>query len=170
MPLKKPKDLPKIPKARQKKAENALAAIPEPKEDKIEYICKLYFDYDSTTKTNYSVIAIETIAEFISFAYEVSLEAIKDKREILIVLMGLKALTNMAPNVQPARTEIPLEDLVGEYAVKVVKQDGAINAADFNINLFKKEIKLLKEYKPEKKNNRLFCKFEVAEDEFRFGE
>lgn len=170
MPLKKPKDLPKIPKSRQKKAENALAAIPEKKEDKLEYKCKAYYDFDSTTKTQYSVFAIETVAEFTSFAYEVSLEVLKDKREIVIVLMGLKALTNMAPKVQPARTEIPFEDFVGEYTVKVVKQDGAINAADFNFNIFKKEIKLLKEYKPQKKNNRIFCKFEVNKEAFRFGE
>lgn len=170
MPLKKPKDLPKIPKSRQKKAENALAAIPEPKEDKIEYKCKAYFDYDNVTKQKYVVFGVETVAEFTSFAYEVSLEVIKEKREILIVLLGLKALTNMAPQVQPARTDIPFEDLVGEYTVKVVKQDGAINAADYNFNIFKKEIKLLKEYKPKKKNNRLFCKFEIAEDEFQFAD
>ncbi len=170
MPLKKPKDLPKIPKSRQKKAENALAAIPEKKEDKLEYVCKAYYDFDSTTKAQYSVFAIETVAEFTSFAYEVSLEVLKEKREIVIVLMGLKALTNMAPKVQPARTEIPFEDFVGEYTVKVVKQDGAINAADFSFNIFKKEIKLLKEYKPKKKNNRFFCKFEVDEEAFRFGE
>lgn len=169
MPLKKPKDLPKIPKSRQKKVENALAAIPEPKEDKLEYKCKAFYDYDNTSKKQFVVFAIETTAEFTSFVYEVSLDVIKDKREILIVLLGLKALTNMAPNVQPARTEIPFEDLVGDYTVKVVKQDGAINAADYSINLFKKEIKLLNEYKPKKKNNRLFCKFEVDEEAFSFG-
>jgi hypothetical protein len=170
MPLKKPKNLPKIPKSRQKKAENALNAIPEEKPDKIEYLCKAFYGFDETEKKQYCVFALETIAEFTSFAYEISLDVIAEKREILIVLMGLKAMPNMAPNVQPARTDIPFEDLVGEYTIKVVKQDGAINAADFNFNIFKKEIKLLKEYKPKKKNNRLFCKFEVAEDEFSFGE
>ena len=170
MPLKKPKELPKIPKARKKKADNALAAIPEPREDKIEYFCKAYFDYDKKSKTQYSVFAVETSAEFTSFVYEVSLEVIKEKREILILLLGLKALTNIAPKVQPARTEISFEDLVGEYTVKILKQDGAINAADYKFNIFKKEIQLLKTYQPKKKNNRLFCEFEVDEKAFRFGE
>lgn len=170
MPLKKPKDLPKIPKSRQKKAENALKAIPEPKPDKLEYICKAFYGYDNIEKKQYCVFAIETVAEFTSFVYEVSVDVIKEKREIIIVILGLKALTNLAPQVKPARTEIPFEDLIGEYEVKVVKQDGAINAADYSFNIFKKEIKLLKEYKPKKKNNRLFCKFEVAEAEFSFGE
>lgn len=169
MPLKKPKDIPKIPKSRKKKVDNALNAIPEKKPDKLEYYCKAFFGFDEITKKQYSVFAIETVVEFTSFAYEVSLEAIKDKREILIMLMGLKALTNRAPQIQPARTEIPFEDLIGDYTVKVVKQDGAINCADFSFNIFTKEIKLLKEYKPKKKNNRLFCKFKVAKDEFSFG-
>lgn len=170
MPLKKPKDLPKIPKSRQKKAENALAAIPEKKDDKIEYKCKAYYDFDNTTKTQYCVFAVETVAEFTSFAYEITMEVLYEKREIIIVLMGLKALTNMAPKVQPARTEIQFEDLVGEYTVKVVKQDGAINAADYKFNIFKKEIQLLKSYMPKKKNNRLFCEFEVDKEAFKFGE
>ena len=166
MPLKKPKDLPKIPKTRKKKAENALNSIPEKKPDKLEYVCKVFFRYDSTLKKQFHILAVETVSEFTSFAYEISLEALKEKREILIILMGLKALTNMAPKVQPARTEIEFEDLIGEYTIKLVKQDGAVNAADYNFNIFKKEIALIKEYQPKKKNNRLFCKFE----EFSFGE
>ena len=76
----------------------------------------------------------------------------------------------MAPKVQPARTEIPFDDLNGNFTVKVVKQDGAINTAEYSFNIFKKEIKLEKEFIPEKENNRLFCKFEVSEDEFSFAD
>ncbi len=168
MPLKSPKEMPKVPKTRQKKAESAIKAIPDPKPDKFEYACKVHFSYDPVQKTQYYIIAVETIAEFTSFAYELNLELVIDKRELYIVIMGISAKSNMVPEVQPARTELNFEDLVGEYTVHVVKQDGAINSAIINFNIFSKEIKIEKEFKPEKKNNRLFCKFDIEKNKFSF--
>jgi len=170
LPLRKPKNIPKIPKTRKKKPHAALSAIPTKKPDKLEYICKAFYHYDSMLKKQYCVFAIETVVEFTSFAYEVSVEVIKEKNVIDLILMGLKAKTNVVPQIQPARNEILFEDLIGDYTVNVVKQDGAINTGDFHFNIFKKEILLTKQYKPKKKNNRLFCRFEVAKDEFTFPE
>ena len=170
MSLKKPKNIPKIPKTRKKKAHAALEAIPTKKPDKIEYICKAFYHYDETARKQYCVFAIETIVEFTSFSYEVSVDVIQEKNIFDFVLMGLKAKTNVVPLVQPARTELLFQDLVGDYVVNVVKQDGAINAGEFHFNIYKKEIVLTKQYKPKKKNNRLFCQFEVAEEEFSFPE
>lgn len=170
MSLKKPKDLPKIPKTRKKKAHTALSAIPAKKPDKIEYICKAYYKYDETVKKQFSVFAIETIAEFTSFSYEVSVDVAQEKNTINFILMGLRANTNVVPLVQPARTELKFEDLVGDYIVNVVKQDGAINTCKYHFNIYKKEILLLEQYKPKKKNNRLFCNFEVDEEYFSFPE
>ncbi len=170
MPLKKPKEVPKIPKTRKKKPHAALTAIPAKKPDKLEYICKAFYKYDQSTKKQFCVFAIETVVEFTSFAYEVSVEALKEKNVIDFVLTGLKAKTNVVPLIQPARTELLFQDLIGDYTVNVVKQDGAINTAEYHFNIFKKEIVLLNQYKPKKKNNRLFCKFEVAEEEFSFPE
>ena len=170
MPLKKPKEVPKIPKTRKKKPHTAISAIPSKKPDKLEYICKAFYKYDQPTKKQFCVFAIETVVEFTSFAYEVSVEALKEKNVIDFVLTGLRAKTNVVPLIQPARTELLFEDLIGDYVVNVVKQDGAINTAEYHFNIFKKEIVLLKQYKPKKKNNRLFCKFEVAVEEFSFPE
>lgn len=170
MSLKKPKSIPKIPKTRKKKAYTALTAIPTKKPDKIEYLCKAFYEYNETTRKQYCVFAIETIVEFTSFSYEVSIDVIQEKNVINFVLMGLKAKTNVVPLVQPARTELRFQDLVGDYIVNVVKQDGAINTGEFHFNIYKKEIVLIKQYKPKKKNNRLFCQFEVAEEEFSFPE
>ena len=50
MPLKKPKDVPKIPKTRKKKTEAVYSAIPEKRPDKLEYICKALFRYDRLKK------------------------------------------------------------------------------------------------------------------------
>ena len=170
MPLRKPKNIPKIPKTRKKKPHAALSAIPAKKPDKLEYICKAYYKYDSMIKKQFCAFVIETVVEFTNFAYEVSVEVIKEKNVIDLILMGLKAQPNVVPQIQPARTEVLFEDLIGDYTVNVVKQDGAINTGEYHFNIFKKEILLTKQYKPKKKNNRLFCTFQVAEDEFSFPE
>ena len=168
MPLKKPQSVPKIPKARKKSADVAINSIPAKKPDKIEYTCKALFNFDELTKTQRYVFAVETAAVFTSFAYEVSVDLFKEKNQIYIIVKGLKAQSNMAPRVMPARTDIVFEDLMGEYTVNVVKQDGAINSGVFKFNIYNKEIKLLKEFIPEKENNRHFCQFKVAEEEFTF--
>lgn len=168
MSLRKPKSIPKIPKTRKKKIHTALSAIPTKKPDKLEYICKAFYKYDDTVKKQYSVFALETVAEFTSFSYEVSVEIFKEKNTINLVIMGLKAKLNSVPQIMPARKEILFEDLIGDYLVNVVKQDGAINSAEFHLNIYKKEILLKKEFKPKKKNNRLFCKFKVVEEDFSF--
>ena len=170
MSLRKLKDLPKIPKTRKKKALTALNAIPLKKPDKLEYVCKAFYKYDESVGKQYCVFVIETIVEFTSFSYEVSVDILHEKNEFNFILMGLKAKTNVIPLVQPARTEILFEDLVGDYIVNVVKQDGAINTGEYHFNIFKKEILLTKQYKPKKKNNRRFCSFAVAEEEFSFPE
>lgn len=170
MPLKNPKDLPKIPKTRKKKADAAINAIPEKKPDKHEYNCRTFFYFDKSNQKQQCVFRIETVSEFTNFAYEVAVDTVQEKRDFYFVLMGLKAKPNMIPEVEPAITDIALHDLVGEYTVNVVKQDGAINSAVFKFNLFKKEIVLIKEFQPDKKNNRFFCKFEVADELFTFAE
>ena len=168
MPLRSLTDIPKIPKTRKKKAYAALEAVPVKKPDKLEYICKALFRYDEKTKRQHYVFVIETVVEFTSFAYEVTVEVIKEKSVLNFILMGLKAKTNVVPQVLPAKAELYFEDLIGDYTVNVVKQDGAINTGEYHFNIFKREILLVKQYKTKKKNNRLFCKFEVAEDEFTF--
>lgn len=169
MSLRRPKEIPKIPKTRKKKAHAALTAVPLKKPDKLEYICKAYYKYDEKQLKQFCVFAIETIVEFTSFAYEISVDIIREKNIFYFIITGLKAKMDAVPNIQPARQELLFENLIGDYTINVLKQDGAINSADYHFNIFKKEILLEKEYKPKKKNNRLFCKFDVANDEFTFS-
>ncbi len=170
MPLKNPKELPKIPKTRKKKAQAAIEAIPEKKEDKPEYNCGAFFSFDKTSNSQKIVFRVETVAEFTSFAYEVSIDQIIDGRELYFVLMGLKAKPNMVPKVQPAFTNLSFDDLVGEYTVHIVKQDGAINSAVFKINFYTREISIVEEFQPKKKNNRMFCSFSVEDSLFSFAD
>ncbi|MGE5400088.1 MAG: hypothetical protein ACM3S2_06775 [Ignavibacteriales bacterium] len=168
MPLKKPSDVPKIPKTRKKKPENAKDAIPQKKEDKIEYVCKALFKFDETLRKQFYVLRLETIAEFTSFAYEISVDAHIDRKVIDITILGLQTKMNYLPNIEHAKAECLFEDLVGDYTVNVIKQDGCINSAIYNFNIYNKQIKLLEKFMPPKKNNRLFCDFEVAEKDFSF--
>lgn len=170
MPLRKPKDIPKIPKTRKKKPHAALVAIPAKKPDKLEYICKAYYKWDESKRQQYCAFAIETVVEFTAFSYEVSVEVVQEKNVLNFVIMGLRAKMDSVPQVKPARNELLFKDLVGDFVVNVVKQDGAINTGEFHFNFYKKEIILTKEYKPKKKNNRHFCNFAVAQDEFSFPE
>lgn len=170
MPLRKLNDIPKIPKTRKKKVYSALTAIPLKKPDKLEYICKVYFKYDPKLKKQFCAFMLETSVEFTNFTYEISVETIQEKNKIYFIITGLKAKMDVIPQIQPAKKELLFDVLTGDYEINVVKQDGTINTAEFHFNIYKKEIILNKEYKPKKKNNRFFCKFEVAKEEFSFPE
>jgi len=162
MPLKKPTDIPKIPKTRKKKAESALTAIPEKKPDKIEYYCLSYFKYDRESRKQLHALTIQTVAEFTSFSYKLNVEVIKEKNVINLVIMGITPEINVAPEIKPAECELLLENLTGNFIVNVVKQDGCINSAEISFNIYNKEINILNEFVPQKTNNRLFCKFKVS--------
>jgi hypothetical protein len=168
MPLRKPTSIPKIPKTRKKKPHACFDSIPVKKPDKIEYTCKAFFKYNELQKKQLHVLAIETVVEFTAFAYEVSVEVIQDKNVINLIIMGLRAKMDAIPQIMPARKEVYFEDLFGDYIINIYKQDGAINTADYHFNIYKKEILLKNQYKPKKKNNRLFCEFKVAKEEFSF--
>jgi len=170
LPLHHPTDIPKIPKTRKKKPHAALEAIPNKKPDKLEYYCKAFFKYDNKKHKQYLALAVETSVEFTAFAYEISVEVIQEKNVINLIVMGLKAVMDSVPQVMPARNEILFDLLFGDYTINVVKQDGAINTGEFHFNSYKKEILLNQQYKPKKKNNRLFCEFQVAQEEFTFPE
>ncbi len=168
MPLKHPGSIPKIPKTRNKKAQAAINAIPQKKPDKLEYVCKAFFYYDEVIQKQYISLTVETIVEFTAFSYELSVEVVKEKDQIYLVLMGLFAKPNYAPQVQPASKDSLFDDLIGKKTINVVKQDGSINSAVYDFNLIEKKITLVDEFLPEKENNRLFCKFAVAVEEYSF--
>jgi hypothetical protein len=104
------------------------------------------------------------------FSYEISVDIVRKKDEIYLVIMGLSAKTNYAPQVQPARKDNFFDDIIGDITVNVVKQDGSINSAVFNVNFVEKKITLVKEFMPEKENNRRFCSFYIAKEENSFKE
>jgi len=169
MSLKKPKDVPKIPKAREKNIDKLKKSTPAKKKTEVEFSCKIYFHKDGTNGKQKYRFCVDTIKIFSFLNYKITAQARKEKKTIDISLLGLTAVNDYLAKVQPANVEIDFEDLFGEYIVNVFKQDGSINSALVNFNIFKKEIELVKEFLPEKKNNSKFCTFEIDKGNFTYS-
>lgn len=169
MALKKPKDVPKISKAREKNIDRLKKTTLAKKKSEIEFNCKIYFHCDGNKAIQKYRLEIETIKLFSFLNYKLAAQARKEKKTIDISLLGLSALNDYVAKVQPATIEIDFEDLFGEYTINIIKQDGSINSAVVNFNIFKKEIELIKEFLPEKKNNSKYCTFEIDKDSFTFS-
>lgn len=169
MALKKPKDVPKIPKAREKNIDKLKKATPAKKKTEIEFNCRISFHKEGSSGKQKYRFEIETMKIFSFLNYKISAQARKERKVIDISLLGLTAMNDYVAKVQPANVEIDFDDLFGEYTVNVIKQDGSINSALVNFNIFKKEIVIIEEFLPEKKNNSKFCTFEVDPDNFTYS-
>lgn len=169
MPLKNQKSVPKIPKTRGKRISLIKASVPEKKKSEIEYICEIYFSTDISKEKQYYCLYLNTTRQFSSLNYEISVSVIKQKNSIDIIILGLKTKPAYISNSGPAECEILFEDLYGQHVVNIVKQDGSINSALIDFNVFKKQIELVKVFLPEKKNNREFINFKVPVDKFIYS-
>ena len=169
MALKKPKDVPEIPKSREKSIDKLKKTTPAKKKTEIEFNCKIYFHKDGVNGKQKYRFEVETLKVFSFLNYKITAKARKEKKVIDISILGLTALNDYVAKVQPASIEIDFEEVFGEYTVNVIKQDGSINSALVNFNIFKKEIVLVNEFLPEKKNNSKFCTFEISKEQFTYS-
>lgn len=169
MALKKPKDVTQIARARVKSIDKMKDSTPKEKKGALEYICNVYFYFNPYSNIQQYCFSVETIKLFSSLNYELTLKAEKNKKEIDISILGLKAKQIYFTESGPAKGNVCFEDIFGKHIVNIIKPDGTINSAVFNFNIFKKELVLLKEFIPAKKNNRKFCNFKVANSYFTFG-
>ncbi len=169
MPLKKPKSRPDITGSGKKKQEKKKEAVASKKSSEIEYKCSVYFSYNPSKKTQNYAIELETSKLFSVLNYNISVSSKKTKNVIDINVLGLKATNNYTNEAGPAVSVIYLEELYGNHTINIIKQDGAVNSAVFNFNVFKKSIELVEEFIPTPKNKNSFCTFEVAEEKFRFA-
>lgn len=168
MPLKKPISFPKIAKARQQTIDKFKKAVPMKKESELEYNCKISFKFNPSKKIQQYKFTLETEKLFSNLSYGITTESKKEKKVIDISILGLSPKQTYFTEAAPATSEIFFEDLYGEYTVNVIKKDGSINAAKIHFNVFKKEIRLIEEFLPPKKNNRKFCAFSVDQENFTF--
>lgn len=168
MPLKKPKSVPKIAKARKKTIDKLKEAVPVKKESEIEYNCKIAFKFNPLKKVQQYSFVLETEKQFSSMNYAITTESKKGKKTIDISILGLTPRQTYYTQPGPAKSEVFFEDLYGEHTINIVKKDGSINSALVDFNVFKKDIKLLEEFLPPKKNNRKFCSFSINQTNFTF--
>lgn len=169
MPTKKSKSGTEIPGSANKIPEKNKETVSAKKRGEIEYKCRAYFAYNSSKKTQNYAIEIETTKLFSVLNYNISLSSSKTKNNIDINVLGLKATNNYTNEPGPAVNIIYFEELYGDHTINIIKQDGSVNSAVFNFNVFKKSIEMVKEFVPSQKNNSRFCTFEVAEEKFRFA-
>lgn len=136
MPLKKPKSIPKIAKARKKTIDNLKAAVPQKKEAEIEYNCKIAFKFNPSKKVQQYTFLLETEKLFSNMHYEITTESKKNKKVIDISILGLSPKQTYFSEVGPAKSEVSFEDIYGEHTVNIIKKDGSINSAIVDFNVF----------------------------------
>ncbi|MCK9425524.1 MAG: hypothetical protein M0Q21_05775 [Ignavibacteriaceae bacterium] len=161
-------EIPKVSKPRKKTIARIKQSNPQKKDSLVEYIVNVFFKYDPAMKKQFSVISLSTVKLFTSLSYEISVDVQKGKNAIDISILGLNTRQSYYVSPNPATTELLFENLFGKYTVNVFKQDGSINSAMFDFNIYKKEIKLSEISLPKKKNNRVFTQFEVTTESFSF--
>lgn len=169
MPLKNPKIIPGIPRTRKKIISKIKEATPREKKSEIEYLCRVYFSADQAKEIQKYCITLSTVRQFSVLNYEISVKALKMKNTIDISILGLQIEADYINKSGSAECDIYFDNLYGEYNINIIKQDGSINSAIIDFNIFKKQIKLVKIFLPVKKNNRRFCNFEVANDRFTYS-
>ena len=101
--------------------------------------------------------------------YQLSVNGRKTKNVIDISMLGLKATNNYTNEPGPASGVLYFDELYGKHTINIIKQDGSINTAVLNFNIFKKSIELIEESVPEKENNSRFCTFRIADEKFTFA-
>ncbi|MFA4923357.1 MAG: hypothetical protein WC557_04110 [Ignavibacteriaceae bacterium] len=175
MPLRKraclparQEEMPTVSKPRKKTVTRIKQATPQKKDSLVEYVVNVFFKYDPALKKQFSVVTLSTVKLFTSLSYEISVDVQKGKNSIDISILGLNTRQSYYVSPNPATTELLFENLFGKYTVNVIKQDGSINSAIFDFNIYKKTIKLSEINLPKKKNNRVFTRFEVATGSFSF--
>ncbi len=134
----------------------------------IEYICSAYFKYDANMKKQLYAFSVETVKNFSILNYNLSLSGNKNKNTIDIKIKGIKAKDSYIPKPGPAEEELTFEELYGKHTVNIIKQDGTVNSAVFDFNVYLKKIELLEETTSSGENKKHFCSFYVAEEKFSF--
>ncbi|MBK7868531.1 MAG: hypothetical protein IPJ75_16925 [Ignavibacteriales bacterium] len=170
MSLRKQEGVPKIPKTRKKTIDKVKSSTPTKTEDLIEYTGSVYYKYDKVFKKQFYVLTIATVKEFVYLDYELSVDVRRVKNVIDISLLGLNTRQSYHVQAGPARVDLQFEDLYGVYTFNVIKQDGSINSVVIDFNIYKKEMILVEESMPDKKNNRLFCSFKLSPERNTFEE
>ncbi len=97
------------------------------KKNEPEYLLRIFRHQDERTNKKGVVFAIETIAVFTNFKYEILLEEKRNNKEIELRIVGLHAPSLLMPGKGPARGSREYFDLKGTYTVRINKMGKEIN-------------------------------------------
>jgi hypothetical protein len=100
-----------------------------------EYRLRVFPCTDEQTRTAGVALVVETVKEFVSFAYEVLLEDHQEGRTISLKILGLHAPVSVMPGIGPARGFRFYENLSGKQTIVVTRLDGQRNEFDVTIGL-----------------------------------
>ena len=92
-----------------------------------EYRLRVFHYTDERTRKSGIAVVIETLKEFVSFAYEVLLEDRQENRTTTLRILGLHAPLSVMPGVGPARGHRFYEHLSGRQTLIVSKLNGEKN-------------------------------------------
>lgn len=107
-----------------------------------DYTLNVFHHKDKETNVRSVVFLVQTTKVFVSFQYDILLQAKQEGDAVHIKVQGLHAPELLMPGSGPARGRLEFPHLHGRYKVIVSKQDRTVNA--FEIDISKDDVKLLK--------------------------
>ncbi len=98
-----------------------------------DYTLNIFPFVDPSTGKRSTAFLVQTTKVFVSFRYEILLQASLEERAVRLKIQGLHAPELLMPGGGPARGWKTLDGLVGHYQVVVVKQDKSVNTFDIDV-------------------------------------
>jgi hypothetical protein len=98
-----------------------------------DYTLHIYPYQDPSTGKRSTAFLVQTTKVFVSFRYEILLQASLEERTVRVKIQGLHAPELLMPGSGPARGWKLFEGLIGHYHVIVVKQDKSVNTFDIDV-------------------------------------
>lgn len=98
-----------------------------------DYTLNVFPYQDPSTGKRSTAFLVQTTKVFVSFRYEILLQAALEDRTVRIKIQGLHAPELLMPGSGPARGWKLFENLVGHYQIVVVKQDKSVNTFDIDV-------------------------------------
>lgn len=98
-----------------------------------DYTLNIFPYHDPSTGRSTTAFLVQTTKVFVSFRYEILLQAAVEDRTVHIKIQGLHAPELLMPGGGPARGWRTFDGLNGHYHVVVTKQDKSVNTFDCDV-------------------------------------
>ena len=98
-----------------------------------DYTLNVFHDTAEQSKDPCVSFVVQTTKIFVSFRYDILMEADVSDRTVTLTIKGLHAPELLMPGSGPAYGAAQLQDLFGHYTLNVVKQDKTVNTFDIDV-------------------------------------